>query len=219
MTLSLSLSALVLSCLHCLHCQGSSDAGDELLIPPDNFSQVNYGVYRSGFPTKKNFPFLRTLHLRSLIYLCPEEYPASHLSFLQQHSVSLHHIPLQGNKEPFIDIPPELMTAALSLLLSPSHLPLLIHCNKGKHRTGCLVGVYRKVSGWSVTAVLDEYRRFSRPKERAMDMQFMELFDVRDAMELGRRRDKEERERRRRLTAAQTSGSGEVIAQHVRSVP
>ena len=197
---------------------GTSDAEEELLIPPDNFAQVNYGVYRSGFPTKRNFAFLRTLHLRSLVYLCPEDYPPSHLAFLAQHNTALHHIPLQGNKEPFIDIPPHLMTAALSLLLSPAHLPLLIHCNKGKHRTGCLVGVYRKAGGWSVTAVLDEYRRFSRPKERAMDMQFMELFDVREAVELGRRREKEERERRRRLTA-QSAGTGEVMSQHVRSVP
>ena len=201
--------------------QGSSDVGDELLVPPDNFCQVAVGIYRSGFPTKKNFAFLRTLRLRSLVYLCPEEYPHSHTAFLAQHNAQLHHIPLQGNKEPFIDIPPELMTAALSLLLQPSHLPLLIHCNKGKHRTGCLVGVYRKCSGWSVTAVLEEYRRFSRPKERAMDMQFVELFDVRDAIALASSREKEERERRRRLAAAQAAGMGmgELTAQHGRSVP
>ena len=174
----------------------AEDDADALLIPPDNFSQVSRGIYRSGFPTKKSFPFLRTLRLRSVVYLCPEEYPSSHLGFLSSCHTLLHQYPLQGNKEPFIDIPPELMTAALQHLLSPASLPLLIHCNKGKHRTGCLVAVFRRVQGWSLCAAFDEYRRFSAPKERLMDLQFVELFDVREAVDAARRREREDRRRR-----------------------
>lgn len=57
--------------------------------------------------------------------------------------------------------------------------PILIHCNKGKHRTGCLVGCLRKFQRWSYTSIFDEYRTFSNPKSRAMDQQFIELFDTR----------------------------------------
>jgi hypothetical protein len=32
---------------------------DDLLIPPLNFGRVCRGVYRSGFPGKKNFSFLK----------------------------------------------------------------------------------------------------------------------------------------------------------------
>ena len=177
-----------------------------MLIPPDNFSQVAHGLYRSGFPTKKNFPFLRQLRLRSLVYLCPEEYPASHLAFLASCHAVLYQYPLQGNKEPFIDIPPQLMTTALLHLLTPSSLPLLIHCNKGKHRTGCLVGVFRKTQGWSLASVFDEYRRFSEPKERQMDMQFMELFDTREAMDEARRRRREDSKRRGQQQQQQSGG-------------
>ncbi|RKO82794.1 protein-tyrosine phosphatase, partial [Blyttiomyces helicus] len=55
---------------------------------------------------------------------------------------------------------------------------VLIHCNKGKHRTGCLVGCLRKLQHWSYTSIFDEYRRFSHPKSRSMDQQFIELFDA-----------------------------------------
>jgi protein tyrosine/serine phosphatase len=55
--------------------------------------------------------------------------------------------------------------------------PILIHCNKGKHRTGCLVGCLRKLQHWSLVSIFEEYRRFSHPKSRAMDQQFIELFD------------------------------------------
>ncbi|CAN0534051.1 unnamed protein product, partial [Ectocarpus sp. 8 AP-2014] len=28
-----------------------------------------------------------------------------------------------------------------------SNHPMLVHCNKGKHRTGCLIGCFRRVRG------------------------------------------------------------------------
>ena len=54
--------------------------------------------------------------------------------------------------------------------------PILIHCNKGKHRTGVLVGCLRKVIKWSLTSIFDEYRRFAGSKVRMLDQQFIEMF-------------------------------------------
>lgn len=40
---------------------------------PENFSLVAPGVYRSGFPKKKHFPFLtEKLKLKSILFLAPE---------------------------------------------------------------------------------------------------------------------------------------------------
>lgn len=42
--------------------------GDEVtLIPPLNFSMVDNGIFRSGFPDSANFSFLQTLRLRSIM--------------------------------------------------------------------------------------------------------------------------------------------------------
>jgi hypothetical protein len=46
-----------------------------------------------------------------------------------------------------------------------------------QHRTGCLVGCLRKVQQWSHTAIFDEYRRYSFPKSRTSDQQYIESFD------------------------------------------
>lgn len=67
---------------------------------------------------------------------------------------------------------------ALQVLLDERRHPLLIHCNKGKHRTGCLVGCLRKVQRWSLTSIFDEYRRFAGNKVRILDQQFIELFQT-----------------------------------------
>lgn len=42
---------------------------EPLLIPPLNFSLVAPGVYRSGYPNKKNHAFLASLGLRTILYV------------------------------------------------------------------------------------------------------------------------------------------------------
>ena len=153
-----------------------------VLYPPDNFSMVASGVYRSGFPEKKNFPFLTQLGLKTIIFMCPEAYPKANLDHLTTMGGTLHQCGVAGNKEPFVDIPADRITEALKVVCDPSRRPLLIHCNKGKHRTGCLVGCLRKLQGWTMSAAFEEYRRFSEPKDRFMDQQFIELWDPSDVL-------------------------------------
>ncbi|XP_010480344.1 PREDICTED: probable tyrosine-protein phosphatase At1g05000 [Camelina sativa] len=79
-------------------------SGEELnLIPPLNFSMVDNGIFRSGFPDSANFSFLQTLGLRSIIYLCPEPYPETNLHFLKSNGIKLFQFGIEGNKLPDLD--------------------------------------------------------------------------------------------------------------------
>ena len=40
---------------------------EEDLVPPENFACVSKGVYRSGFPLKRNFKFMETLQLKTVL--------------------------------------------------------------------------------------------------------------------------------------------------------
>ena len=148
------------------------------VTPPDNFALVSKGVYRSSFPTKKNFTFVSRLGLRSVLYLCPEDYPESHLAFYAQHGIQLLQFGTTGNKEPFDEIPETIIREALLVILDEEKQPLLIHCNQGKHRTGCLVGCLRKTQRWSLVSIFEEYRRFAGIKSRVHDEQYIERFPV-----------------------------------------
>lgn len=152
--------------------------GLRLLIPPFNFSMVDDGVYRSGYPQKNNLPFLQTLKLRSIVYLCPEPYPDVLVEFLKKYNIQLFHHGIEGTKEPFVDIPDNVIREALKVVLDRRNRPVLIHCRKGKHRTGCLVGCLRKVQSFTLTSIFEEYQRFAGAKSRVLDQQFIELFDV-----------------------------------------
>ncbi|KAI7831030.1 tyrosine phosphatase family-domain-containing protein [Kickxella alabastrina] len=159
------------------------DECPEDLYPPENFAMVCPYIYRSGMPKKRHFPFLQKLKLKSILTLILEEYPEQSQKFLNQNGIKLFQFGVAGNKEPFADIPEAVMCEALAVLMDRRNHPILIHCNKGKHRTGCLVGCLRKVQEWSHTSIFDEYRRYSAPKSRSMDQQFIELFDVRPVLE------------------------------------
>ncbi|KAB2078466.1 hypothetical protein ES319_A06G165100v1 [Gossypium barbadense] len=67
----------------------SATDGEELFVPPLNFAMVDDGVFRSGFPYSANFSFLRSLGLRSIIYLCPEPYPETNNEFLKVNGIRL----------------------------------------------------------------------------------------------------------------------------------
>ncbi|KAK4693871.1 hypothetical protein P7C71_g3606, partial [Lecanoromycetidae sp. Uapishka_2] len=69
-------------------------------------------------------------------------------------------------------------------MCSPSHYPLLIHCNKGKHRTGCMVACYRKLHGWTDAAIITEYRRYAEAKFRPLDEAFIRSFNAKAASQI-----------------------------------
>ncbi|KAJ6403967.1 hypothetical protein OIU84_012209 [Salix udensis] len=72
-------------------------------------------------------------------------------------------------QEPFVNIPQDTIREALQLVLDVKNHPILIHCKRGKHRTGCLVGCLRKLQQWCLTSIFDEYQRFAAAKARVSD--------------------------------------------------
>ncbi|KAL8159204.1 hypothetical protein V2J09_000741 [Rumex salicifolius] len=154
------------------------DGDDGVLVPPSNFSMVDEGVYRSGFPQPCNFGFLETLNLKSIIYLCPEPYPEEHCEFLESRNIKLYQFGIEGKKETSVNMPVDMVTQALKILIDVRNHPVLIHCKRGKHRTGCLVGCLRKLQNWRLSSMIDEYRHFAGLKARPADMRFMEVYDV-----------------------------------------
>ncbi|XP_022988655.1 probable tyrosine-protein phosphatase At1g05000 [Cucurbita maxima] len=154
------------------------NAGDGLFVPPLNFAVVDNGIFRSGFPDSSNFYFLQTLGLRSIICLCPESYPEASMDFLKSSGIRLFQLGIEGTKEPFVNIPDNTIREALKTILDVRNRPVLIHCKRGKHRTGCVVGCFRKLQKWCLSSVFYEYQRFAAAKARVSDQRFIELFDV-----------------------------------------
>ncbi|OOF97796.1 hypothetical protein ASPCADRAFT_394695 [Aspergillus carbonarius ITEM 5010] len=145
---------------------------------PGNFGEVVKGIYRSAFPQPWNLPALKKLGLKTIVTLVDEPYTPSHVAFLKENGISHHRILVQANKDPDVKIPDTVMCRILELLLDKGNHPILIHCNKGKHRTGCVIGCFRKLQGWESRDIINEYFRHSYPKSRLLDEKFINEFNA-----------------------------------------
>jgi len=147
-----------------------------IIVPPLYFGMVAPKIYRSGHPLQLNFHFLERLKLKTIIYLADQEYSAENIAWCELHGIRTCHIRMQSAKEPFIENDPALVAEALSHLLDSRNYPLLVHSNKGKHRCGVVVGCLRKLQGWSLASIFNEYDRYAQGKGES-DLQFIETFN------------------------------------------
>ncbi|KAJ1733655.1 tyrosine-protein phosphatase siw14 [Coemansia biformis] len=151
-------------------------AEHQLIVPPLNFAMIAPGIYRSGFPNPRSHPFLLKLGLRTIIYVFDGDCQPYHQEFIRSNSINYQHFRVAANKEPFEEMDHPLVAQILAEVLDTRNHPLLIHCNRGIRRVGCLVGCIRKLQGWAMTAIFDEYQHFSGTKIRISDQEFIEVF-------------------------------------------
>ncbi|PVV04226.1 hypothetical protein BB560_001272 [Smittium megazygosporum] len=165
------------------------------------------GIYRSGFPNVKNHKFLTSLGLRKIIYVYKGDCMEQHLQFCNENGIEFLHFKLEANKETFEEMDKAVVAKVLDeilalesliferqnskffLLSKPQTLnikmknnkrnhPILVHCNRGVRRVGCIVGCFRRLQGWVMTAIFDEFQRFSGNKIRISDQEFIEEFSL-----------------------------------------
>ncbi|ODA78087.1 hypothetical protein RJ55_06690 [Drechmeria coniospora] len=143
---------------------------------PVNFGVVVPGVYRSSYPKPDDYDFLRSLRLKTVVTLVKKDELDHALAlFTSDNGIRQVVFNMKGTKKEAI--PATLMAAILQLVMDKGNYPLLVHCNHGKHRTGCVVAVVRKFSGWDLDHVLDEYRTFASPKVRECDLDYINAFE------------------------------------------
>ena len=83
---------------------------------------------------------------------------------------------------------------ALLFVEDSNNWPLYIHCNQGKHRTGCVVACLRKIQRLPMDDIIDEYRVYAGAKARDGDIEFIKSFDP-----------------KRHELARRNSGSGRIL--------
>lgn len=75
------------------------------------------GLYRSGYPNKKNFPFLIKLGIKTVVYLGEERYLEKNKACLQGYGIQIFQFKMEGNLEPFSEISRDVLVQALECVL------------------------------------------------------------------------------------------------------
>ncbi|GAA5829658.1 hypothetical protein JCM11251_000238 [Rhodosporidiobolus azoricus] len=175
----------------------AAQEAQETLYPPLNFALVVPGVYRSGHPNKRNFPFLDSLRLKSIMYLCTDDYKPDTHTYALEKELHIFHLRIDVSKDPTVEVDEGLVKQALELVLDSRNLPILIHDNKGRLLPSLLSAIIRLICGWTFDAALSEYRLFlpqpddwvpeekqaklalkKKEKERIADIHFIDRFPI-----------------------------------------
>ncbi|KAI0901236.1 tyrosine-protein phosphatase SIW14 [Annulohypoxylon nitens] len=146
--------------------------------PPVNFAMVVPGLYRSGYPQAPDYSFMRTLNLKTIVTLVGKELPDGYQDFIKDNNIKHEIFDMAGTKK--ADIPAKTMQSIIAVVGNRKNYPLLIHCNQGKHRTGCVVGILRKASEWDTKSIIREYTKFAEPKVRETDVKYITNFSMSD---------------------------------------
>lgn len=150
------------------------------VVPPINFAPVETHFFRCGQPAPINFPFLRELKLRTIIWLAVEDPSDAMIAFADDHGITVHHLGvLTEGSNPWDQLTESSIIKALNLVLDKTAHPLLVCCGMGRHRSGTVVGCTRRLQGWSLASISEEYRRFAGPRGGRMVVELhIESFDT-----------------------------------------
>lgn len=163
------------------------------LVPPLRFATVDEGVYRGAYPTLANFRFLRTLRLRTIVSLLPEQPSADLAQFCLHEKIVLHYMPtekaaqnsyLPSEKSEPTGLTVPVAAQVLKIMMLANNLPLYVHCMDGYVSTGTIVMCVRKLQLWTSAAAQIEFGRFSRVRGEQLSepapakVQFIDTFPV-----------------------------------------
>eukprot|EP00762_Andalucia_godoyi_P001144 ANDGO_01954.mRNA.1 putative tyrosine-protein phosphatase At1g05000 len=148
------------------------------------------GIYRSAIPAPEHLSYLSTLGLKSVLVLEPDLLERRMRDWIDGYRIHLFCPTLQSlwtedaaYAESWDPLDHDHMKLCLEFLLDANNHPVLIMCASGVHLTSAVVGCLKRLMGWSVAMIVDEYRLFARGRTRYAVERLVELFET-DAIDL-----------------------------------
>lgn len=150
-------------------------------------------LYRSGQPSAINQSFLEQLNLKTILWLASEEPQDDFLEFSNDHNINIEFVGIINefsnyqnyNTNQTLTVNPwdalneQTIKRALELIVNRENYPLLVCCGMGRHRTGTVIGCLRRLQGWNLASVSEEYRRFTGARGgRILVELLIESFDI-----------------------------------------
>jgi len=132
-----------------------------LYIPPHPFGLVCDGVHRSSYPAQGTLSYIKSLNLKSMVALTPQDIKSELRIFCSNNDINIFECNIGFNQEPFVSMDEQLVHKATKYILDKSNHPLLVFCTNGKVRTGVVVGCLRRHMEWSMVSIMHELEQFA----------------------------------------------------------
>ncbi|HEY7475387.1 MAG TPA: tyrosine-protein phosphatase [Vicinamibacterales bacterium] len=148
--------AALISTLALLGSANQAAAQEAAGIHIDNFGRINERYYRGAQPDGRDYADLAALGVKTVIDLTRDGRKDED-RLVAAAGMRFQRIPLTT-----WDRPSEAAVAQfLKLVTDPANLPVYVHCQGGRHRTGVMTAVYRMTQdGWSADQAYAEMKVF-----------------------------------------------------------
>jgi protein tyrosine/serine phosphatase len=121
-----------------------------------NFGRTNENYYRGAQPETRDYADLAALGVKTVIDLTRDGRP-DEAAFVQRAGMKFYRIPLTTSDRPSETA----VTQFLKLVNDPANLPVFVHCQGGRHRTGVMTAVYRMTKdGWTAERAYQEMKQY-----------------------------------------------------------
>jgi len=122
----------------------------------DNFGQINEGYFRGAQPNGRDFSDLKALGVKTVIDLTKDG-EASEAGIVESLAMTFHRIPMTTTDTPTA----KTVEDFLAIVNDPSNLPVYVHCQGGRHRTGAMTAVYRLTHDkWTADQAYGEMKKY-----------------------------------------------------------
>lgn len=121
-----------------------------------SFHQVNSTIYRSARPEEKDFYQFVQKGVKTILNL-EGKFSEKESSLAKKYGLIYIWIPMHPIFTPKKNDLDEIIT----ILKNPNYQPILVHCKKGKDRTGLVIAAYRiKVEDWKFEEAYKEMKKY-----------------------------------------------------------
>lgn len=112
---------------------------------------------------------------------------AAYNHYVSTNGINRKILNVEPNKEGKVKTDFDTLCEAVLYAINPANHPVWIHCNQGRHRTGCVVACIRKIQQWPMKEILEEYYTYAHPKPRDGDIQLIKDFNPELVHEYGKK--------------------------------
>lgn len=121
-----------------------------------NFGQIDENYFRGGQPNERAFIALKELGIKTVIDL-RKDAVSKEEAWVQKAGMKYFNIPLLTTRPATKEQTDEF----LKLVRKPGHWPVYVHCAAGRHRTGAMTAIYRRVCySWTADMAYKEMKRY-----------------------------------------------------------
>jgi len=120
------------------------------------FARVTQNIYRGGPPKPAGYETLKGLGIRTILSLSQDKKDVRREeSWASANNIKFYHIPVDLYSKPS----DEQVIRFLGIVLDRTNVPVFIHCEDGRDRTGTMIALYRVVAmGWTIKDAYHEAR-------------------------------------------------------------